>query len=174
MSSDSKNQVPALITNVDFDPKTNEVRHVSFRRVNLAEKVIVEVPIEIIGQADILDANVVQVMSEVEIEALPTDIPEKIEVDVSSLTEIGQSILLKDIVPAGAKFTLNVSEEELTGPVVIVQEVKEEVEPEPVVVAEEGAEGEAVATEEGEALPEGEGEAKKTESDKKPEEKKKE
>ncbi len=141
---------PVLITKVDFNPVTDQPTHVSFRRVNLQEKVTVEVPIEIIGEAEIVDANVVPVLSVVEIESLPTDIPEKIEVDISGLTEIGQSILLKDIVPAGAKFNLNVSEEELSSPVVIVQEVKEEVEPEPVVEVAPTAEGEE-APAEGEA-----------------------
>ncbi len=164
--------VPALISHVDFNPVTGEAVHVSFRRVNLTEKVTVEVPIETVGEADIIDANVVQVLSAVEIEALPTDIPEKIEVDVSTLTAIGQSILLQDIVPAGAKYTLTSSEEELMGPVVIVQEVKEEVEPEPVVEPEAGAEGEGAT--EGEGKTEGEAEEKQPDGDKKPEADKKE
>ncbi len=165
--------VPVLISHVDFDPVTNQATHVSFRRVSLAEKVTVEVPVETVGEADIIDANVVQVLSVVEIEALPTDIPEKIEVDVSVLTAVGQSILLQDIVPVGAKFSLTASEEELQSPVVIVQEVKEEVEPEPVVEPEAGAEGEGT-TGEGEGATEGESEGQKPDGDKKPESDKKE
>jgi large subunit ribosomal protein L25 len=74
----------------------------------------------------------------VEVEALPQDLPEKFEIDATQLTEVGQMVSYKDLQFDRSKVTLMIDEEQMDEPVVMVQEVKEEVEP-------EAAEGDAAA-----------------------------
>lgn len=126
-----KEALPVLIDEVQRHPAHGHLLHVSFRRVNLQKKISATVPLEFVGEIDILNATLVEVKNEVEIEALPADIPENIVIDLTSLTEVGQSILLKNIPIDQSKITLVAEEEELESPIVLVQEVKEEIEPEP-------------------------------------------
>lgn len=154
---------PVLLSEVQVNPLTGSAVHVSFRQVNLREKVNAVVPIELVGEFGLKEALIVQVVNEVEVEALPTDLPESFVIDQSKLTEIGQSVLYKDLEFDKEKVTLMVSEEQLETPIVLVQEFKEQVEPEPEVAPVEGAEGAAPAGDaaaEGAAAPEA---AEKTE-----------
>lgn len=141
---------PVLVDQVDSDPLSGLPQHVVFRQVNLKEKVTAEIPVEVIGEFKLANAVVITVHDSIEVEALPADLPEKFEVDISSLSEIGQAITFKDLSFDREKVELQVSEEELDTPVVLVQEVKEE--PVEEVPTEETAEGEAAPT--AEAAPE--------------------
>ncbi len=119
--------------------------HVGFLVVRRDEKIHLDVPIRVVGES--VGVKVGGVLEhhlwEVQVECLPGDVPEAIEVDVSAL-EIGMSLRVSDLVaPQGATILTNPDES-----VVAVQQPQLVVEPE----AEEAAEGEAV---EGEA-PEGE------------------
>ena len=136
---------PALSTEIAKHPVTDELIHVEFMRVNLKEAVETEVALEIIGEVDVPNTVLEVIRDEIKIKALPEDIPEHIEVDVSGLTEAGQMITIADLNFDKEKITLLVDEEEMDKPVVLLQEVKEEVEPEPTE-----AEGEVEAGEEGE------------------------
>ena len=142
-----KQAEPALVDEVQYHPSTSLPLHITFRRVNLQEKITADVPLEFVGFEDIKGANLVKVREEVEIEALPADIPEHIEVDLSGLVEIGQSVLLKDLV-LDPKIKLTADEEDLDKPVALLQEqveeVEPEVEPEAEVEADQVAGGEAV------------------------------
>ena len=155
---------PVLVHQIQKEPKSDSVLHVDFHQVNLKEKTTAHVPVVLVGEAPIEKSKeglVLQSMNEVEIEALPTDIPHNIEIDVSSLTEIGQVIQVKDL--KVDKTVLSVQSAEI-----------KEVEPEPEVPAEvevitEKAEGEegAEAPAEGEApAPAPEGEKDPVEGDK--------
>lgn len=90
---------PVLIHNVHLDPVTDEFLHVDFHQVDLTQKVTVAVPIELIGEAPavVQGGVLVQLLNEIEVEALPTDLPDKFAVDVSKLETIGQGITLKDL-----------------------------------------------------------------------------
>lgn len=137
---------PALLDVVEVHPLTGELQHIAFRRVSLTEKIAREVPIELVGEVDVPDATLVQVLDAVEVEALPADIPERFEVDVAQLAAVGDSITLSQLSFDTTKVTLMATEEELSQPVVLLQEVKEEVEEEPVDVeagAGEAGEGQA-------------------------------
>lgn len=134
-----KGKRPVLIDDVTFDPITDVVEHVVFKQVDLKEKVTAEVAVELIGEVGVADGVVVQVKDVIEVEALPTDLPEKFEVDISILTEIGQSILISDLKFDRSKVTLMMEEEELSGPIVLVQEQQQE----EVVEAEVTPEGDA-------------------------------
>lgn len=147
---------PTLITNVQYHPVTDEVLHVDFRQVDLKEKITANIPIELTGEAPAvkdLNAVVVAAISEIEVEALPTDFLEKIEVDISGLKEIGDTIKVSDLKIDRTKI------EVLTDPETIVvtatPQQAEEVAPAPAPTEEAPsipAEG-APAPAEGEAKP---------------------
>lgn len=135
---------PVLINQVDYDPVKQTISHIDFRQVDLKEKINTHVPLELVGEAPSVkekNAIIVQTLEELEIEALPTDIPESIQVDISVLVDIGNTISISELsVPQEVTI--------LTDPetvVVLAQEVKEEVVTEEPVVAE---------TEAGEVKPE--------------------
>lgn len=91
---------PTLIKGLTNNPITGQKYHVDFHQVNLKEKVTANVPVEIVGEAQmvkdglaVLDIN----LHEIEVEALPTDIPENVIFDISTLKEIGDSLKLSDV-----------------------------------------------------------------------------
>ncbi len=74
--------------------------HIDFRQVSLTEKIEAKTPVEVEGQSPAEKQNlgtVVQQIHEVEVEALPSDLPEKIIVDISILAEVDQAIYVKDL-----------------------------------------------------------------------------
>lgn len=98
---------PVLVRDVQVDPLMGNQLHIDFYQVNLKEKVSVPVPIIVIGEEPELvhagEAVVIQPLSEVEVEALPTELPESIEVDITKLKEINDAILVSELkVPEGA------------------------------------------------------------------------
>lgn len=105
---------PVLVRNVQIHPVTDEPLHVDFYQVNLQEKVKVDVPLEITGEAPAEQKKIgllLTPVSELEIEALPTDIPENIEVDVSKLENVGDEIRVKDLPIDRAKIELHSDEQ---------------------------------------------------------------
>ncbi len=97
---------PTFIRDVQRNPVTDQVLHVDFMQISLKEKVKIEVPLHFVGKAPAVDTYggiVTHQLNQVLVEALPTSIPSAIEVDVSALAEIGQSLHVSDIaVPEGA------------------------------------------------------------------------
>ncbi len=136
LTLDSVN-IPVLVSGLQLNPVTGDFLHIDFRQVNLKEKITATVPIELVGVAP-AEKNglgiLVQQLNEVEVEALPTDFPENIEVDVSNLVEVDQSISVGDLKYDKAKLTLAANEEQLVAIITPLQ--KEEV-PVEVPVAEE-------------------------------------
>jgi large subunit ribosomal protein L25 len=116
----------ALIHEVDFDPVTDEPRHADFYVIEKGKKVTVGVPIEFIGVAPAvkeLGGVLVKVLHELELEVMPKDLPQSIEVDTASLVSFDSQILVKDVkVPSSATVLNNPDDV-----VALVQEVKEEV-----------------------------------------------
>lgn len=127
LNVDSDKPKPVLINQVDYDPITGNIDHVDFRQVDLKVKITTNVPIELTGESPSVkehNAVIVQTLEEIEVEALPTEIPDAIVIDIAELKEIGDSISVSDLkVPSGVEIT---SDPET--PVVAAQEVKEEVE----------------------------------------------
>jgi len=164
VSLDGKS-IPALIHNVQIDPLTHNPIHADFLKINLKEKITAHIPIEIIGESPIVkegQASFMNPISEIEVEALPTDLPEHIEVNIEGLEQIGDQITVKDIkVPQGVEVKTDQS-----AVVATIAEIKEEPEPEPVEPEDEG-EAEAEAPKE-----EGEGEKEATEEKEEPQEQK--
>lgn len=156
---------PVLIREVQYNPVDGKLIHVDFYQVNLSEKVKVAVPIELIGEqpekVHLGEAIILQTLNEVEVEALPTDLPEKIEVDISVFKEIDDAITVSQLNVDREKITINADLEEIVvklAPAVSAQmhELLEEQAAEAAQAAEavavEGGESEATA-ESGEAGP---------------------
>lgn len=112
-----ENVRPVLVRGVQYDPVTGSLLHIDFYQVNLKEKVRVPVPIELIGQepegVHLGEVVVLQNLHEVEVEALPTDLIEKIEVDISSLKNIDDAILVDQLQFDRGKLEVLASPEEV-------------------------------------------------------------
>lgn len=91
---------PVLIHNVQVDPVTSAPLHVEFFQVDLKEKVHANVPLEFIGEAPAVAQKqgvILTILDEIEVEALPTDLPEKITIDISGLATVDQEIKVSDL-----------------------------------------------------------------------------
>lgn len=141
---DSKKQLPVLISEVQNNVLSGVPIHVSFRQVDLKDKIKAEISIEVTGEFGVKNAVLVTVRDTIEVEALPTDLPENFIINIESLTEVGQSISLQDLEYDKEKVEIVLGEElTMEDPVLIVQELKEEQEEEPeldeVTSEEDGA-----------------------------------
>ena len=95
-----KETLPILIHNIHYHPMTAQPLHADFYKVNLKEKVSASIPLEVVNEAPAVANKIgvlLNILSEVAVEALPTDLPEKIEVDVSGLSEINSVVKVSDL-----------------------------------------------------------------------------
>lgn len=139
-----------LIHDIQFHPVTGQVLHADFYVIEKGKKVTLNVPIEFIGSApaEKLGHIVVKALQEVEIEVAPAELPHHLDVDLSSLENVGDHISAKQIkLPPSAE--LKTDPDEI---LVSIIEFKEEKELETTVVPAEvigapaeGAEGAADA-----------------------------
>lgn len=106
--------IDTLIHDVDFDPVNSMPRHADFYVFDKTHKLEVDVPLEFVGIAPAvkdLGGLFVKVMHDVKIEALPSNLPQNIEVDISSLTEIGSQLTAGDLkLPAGVTLAIGAEE----------------------------------------------------------------
>lgn len=139
---DGTDKRPVLIKEIQRDPITNEAYQIGFYQVRLDEGVKTKVVISLIGEAPAVkdkDGVLVKAMSDIEIEALPTNLPSNLEIDISLIKEIGQSVYVKDIkLPTGVKIlvdpetvvatVIEKAAEEAPAPAASVSDVKVETE----------------------------------------------
>ena len=95
-----KDTFHTLITKLQTDPLTRLPVHAEFHAVSLTEKIKAKVPVELVGESPAVKDGIgllLQTLNEVEVEALPTDLPEKIEVEVSGLTAVNDQITVSDL-----------------------------------------------------------------------------
>ncbi len=103
-----------LVHETQVDPITLELIHVDFYQPNLEEETEADVHLEIIGTSPAvkLGGTMISNMREVTVKALPKNLPSKIEVDVSELKEMGDSITIGSIkTPEGVKVVFDDPEE---------------------------------------------------------------
>jgi len=136
-------QRPVLIRPPQVHPTSREILHVDLRQVNLKEKIKTMIDIVLVGEApaQAQGALIIKLKDQIEVEALPTDLPEQIEVNIESLANIEDVILAKDLKIDKTKIEIQLDDEEI---VVKAEAPKEEeVEKAPVeeVAEEEGVEG---------------------------------
>jgi large subunit ribosomal protein L25 len=123
-----------------------DLLHVDFYQVKMTEVIDVDVPIVLVGEAPALrnkENMLSQELNELSIQCLPANIPNSIEIDVTSLAEPEEAIRVSDIVPGEGVTILN-DPEVMVARITVQREIVEEV-PEVVEVAEEVAEAEEEA-----------------------------
>lgn len=124
-------KVNVLIHDVSMHPVSNEPIHVDFLVVDMNKKISVAIPLEFIGIAPAVKNGIgtlVKVLHEIEIEALPKDLPHNIEVDVSTLVDAESQIAVSDLkVPAGVVTLTKATE--VVAAIALQQEEKEEAGP---------------------------------------------
>jgi large subunit ribosomal protein L25 len=89
----------ALIREIQRDPVVGNILHLDLQHISLTEQIVVEVPIVLLGTpTGVKDGGGIleHLLREVEVECLPTDIPSKLEIDVSALN-IGDSLHVSDL-----------------------------------------------------------------------------
>ncbi|HUV57071.1 MAG TPA: 50S ribosomal protein L25 [Dehalococcoidales bacterium] len=136
-----------FIREIQRQPSTGALIHVDFYQIRKSEKIKIEVPIVLTGEAPAMKLkgrSLMQTLNSLSIECLPDKIPPQLEVDLSSLEEANQAIHVRDIT-LGSGITINTDPDQLV--VKITEAVAEKVVEE--VVAEEVEEVKAEAEEEG-------------------------
>ncbi len=130
----SDGEQDVMVHQVDQDPVSGLIRHVDFYVVEKGKKVRIHIPVEFEGMAPAvkdLGGVLVKVLHEVEVEAMPKDLPHEVHVDISTLVDFEAQITASDI-----KLASNVSL--VTKPdeiVALVSAPKEEVEEAPVDIS---------------------------------------
>ena len=135
----------AVVREFDRDWRKGQLLHVDFYQVKMGEKIKLEIPVVSVGEAPALkskDNMLDHALDTLTVECLPTKIPTSLEVDISSLTEPGKAIRVKDVALSEDVTVLNDPE------LVVVKiskrpvvKVEEEVVEELVEEAEEAVEG---------------------------------
>lgn len=160
-------RIPVLIHNVQTDYLNNPL-HADFYKVNLKEKVKAMVPLEFMGEPKAVSEKVgllMEIHSEVEVEALPEALPEKIEVNVENLAAVDDQITVADL-KAGEGVAILTDPGQVVAKIgeLVTKEVQEEAEAEEA--AAEEAKAEEAAAAEGEGAAEGETKEEKTAEEK--------
>jgi large subunit ribosomal protein L25 len=147
---------PVIVKDQQLHPVRDEVMHIDLLEVRLDEKIQTTVGVQVEGAEEapgVKEGGVLEhVTHQLNIEALPTAIPDSIVVDVSGM-EIAATMHLSEVpAPEGVEF-LDDPEETIIATVVVPTEVEEpeEIEEETELVGEEAEAAEAEAAEEGEA-----------------------
>ncbi len=146
---------PTFVRDVQRNPVSDVILHVDFLQISLREKVRLEVPLHLVGLAPAVDTFggiLMHGLDHVTVEALPTEVPSFIEVDVSGLEAIDQALHVADLpVPEGV--TMLTDPDQVVAKVappaveVVVEEEEEVVEGEEAAAEEGAAEGAAAAEE---------------------------
>lgn len=144
--------IPTLIHEVTYDHIDHFPLHVDFYKVNLKEKVKATVPVVVTGEPKAVTEKLgllLQNLNEVEVEALPTDLPENIEVNAEHLTAVGDMVKVSELKVPGEVTILTDPEQEVARIAELVSKEAEE------QAAAEAAAAEAASEETGEASAEG-------------------
>jgi large subunit ribosomal protein L25 len=142
----------AVLKEVQLHPTRRKLLHVDLHEVRLDRAIQATVVVELIGEAEgvTMGGVLTQINREVNVEALPMEIPDRLELDISGLN-IGDSLRVSDlVVPEGVKL---LDDEETVLASVAQPRVEEE--PEVAEEEEEGVEGEVPEGEEPGEAPEG-------------------
>lgn len=148
----NSDELPILIKNVQRHPVNDRILHIDFRKIDLKQKIQTAVPVKATGQSEAISQKGGILLTQSEsllIEALPTDIPQQLEVDISRLKEIGQEIKVSDL-PKSDKYEVKDDSNKII--VSVVEHKEEEILPQTAPAA--APEVITAKPEEGEAAPE--------------------
>jgi large subunit ribosomal protein L25 len=122
-----KQNALAMIQEIQHHPLQREILHVDFHAVSANEAVSAEVPLETVGEAvgvKVHGGLLEHILRYLEVECLPGDLPQVIEVDVSNL-DVGQSLHVRELIlPPGVEA---ITDPEQTVVAVVESRVEEEV-----------------------------------------------
>ena len=93
----------ALVRERQLHPVLGSLLHIDFNVVSMTEKLRANVSIHLVGEAPAVkdfDGILVSALDELEVECLPKYLPERIDVDISVLKQIGDAIHVRDLVLA--------------------------------------------------------------------------
>jgi large subunit ribosomal protein L25 len=146
---------PVVIQKIQRHPLTSAALHADFFQVSLREKMRADVPLVVVGRSEAIDTYngvLVTALEALHVEALPLDVPARIEVDITPLAELESSVHVRDLVVPSNVTVLTDSEVvvvKVAAPRVALEEEEE------AAAAAEEAEEEAAAEagEEGEEQP---------------------
>lgn len=148
-----------LIHNVQISPINFQPLHADFFEVNLKEKITASIPVEAVGEAKAVTEKVgmlLQLLNDIEVEALPADLPEKFEIDIEGLENVDDQITVETLkTPSEVAI--------VTDPSQVIFRIGELVSEEAEELAEEEAAAAETASEEAQA--EGETSAKSNEGE---------
>lgn len=147
---------PVLFHNLQLDPATDNLLHVDCYQVDLKEKVTAKIPVATVGSAKAVSDKIgvlLQPLLEIEIEALPSDLPEKIEIDVSKLSQVDEALFVKDIQVDKEKINVLTNPEEIIVKIgrLITKEMEAQIAAEKEAAEAAAASAEAAAPTEGAA-----------------------
>lgn len=152
-----KESRPVLVADYMVDPVFGQITHVDLRQVNLNVKVKANVPVEVMGESEAVKAGgvLITLYNEIEVEALPTDLPEKFVLDISKLMKIGDDLKVSDLQFDSSKVEISIAPTEvlvLVNEPVVEVEAPVTTEPVEVEITAQGLkkEDEAVSAEGGE------------------------
>ncbi|MCP4139179.1 MAG: 50S ribosomal protein L25 [Chloroflexi bacterium] len=144
-------EYPTLVRDKQWDYIKRSLIHVDFQVVSMTETIAAQVRVELIGVSPAVKdfgAILISGVTELEIEALPSDLPESYEVDISGLEKIGDSVLVRDLEVTENMTILTDPGSMLAVAAAPAEEIVDEVDAEELLEGEEGEEG--VEGEEGE------------------------
>ncbi|MGH7667697.1 MAG: 50S ribosomal protein L25 [Candidatus Dormibacteria bacterium] len=145
---------PVLIKDLQTSPRTSAPVHVDFFQVNLLEKLTVQVPVVLVGEAPATKLNVgelLHLVHQLEVSCLPDAIPGEIDIDISQLAEIDDAVRISEIsLPEGVELVGALDPEEVLAKIAAPRVQEEE------AVAEGAEEGAEEAPTGAEGQPEGE------------------
>lgn len=139
-------KITTLIRDRQYDPVTGNLLHVDFLSISMTEKLRTDVGLDFVGDAPAVKnfgGVLVTGLEALEVECFPQDLPDKIDVDITVLNEIGDSLYVKDLtMPSGVELITSEDEMLILVTTPAVEPVEEEGEEE--VEFEEGEEPELV------------------------------
>ena len=140
-----------FIREIQRQPSTGALIHVDFYQIRKSEKIKVEVPIVLTGEAPAMKLkgrSLMQTLNSLSIECLPDKLPPQIEVDLSPLEEANQAIHVRDIT-LGSGITINTDPDQLVVKITeaVAEKVVEEVVTEEVEEVKAEAEAQGQTTE---------------------------
>lgn len=153
---------PVMVRGVQYDPVSGEPVHIDFYQVNLTQKVKVPVPIVLIGEepesVKLGETIVLQTMNEIEVEALPTDLIENIEVDITGLQNVDDAVTVGQLKFDRTKLTVENPDDEIVVKLApaVTEEMQKAMEEQAAEAAAAAAETAGEAAEEGTEVKEGE------------------
>jgi large subunit ribosomal protein L25 len=95
-----KEEIPVLVKNLQHHPLDEHILHIDFQKMDLKIKTETAVPVVYEGETEVVksgEADVLLLADAVLVNCLPTEIPEKIVIDVTKLKEVGDEIRVKDL-----------------------------------------------------------------------------